>query len=450
MFVRPEQATFLPEEVFNFKIERSGELLVARAGLVLPHQMAKALGLPRKIDAALPAPGSPRGLLPSSFVMPIMLMLHGGGKTLEDLRELRAEVSLRQLLQIERFPASCTVGDWLRRMGAEDGHGLDGLETVNKYLVNKVLDKDEPGDYVLDVDATIIESEKKDAQWTYEKVKGYQPMLGFLRRAGGAIAGTEEGTNLPGLIVADEFREGNVPAGARAVAFLNRCVAALPVGKKISRLRADSAWYQASVINRCRELKNGFAICADLDVAVKEAIKGIKDWKPYRGDREIGETVHTMNGTKEAFRLVVLRWPKPQPDLFDQDKYCYRAIATDGDGAAEEEVAFYNQRGEIENWIKELKEGFGMDWMPCGETYANAVYFRLGVIAYNLFVAMKALSLPKEWRHHKIATVRWRLYQMAGQVLWEARRVKLALATSMDKVRILLQASKRVQALVAT
>ena len=38
-----------------------------------------------------------------------------------------------------------------------------------------------------------------------------------------------------------------------------------------------------------------------------------------------------------------------------------------------------------------------MDWMPCGETYANAVYFRLGVIAYNLFVAMKALSLPKRW-----------------------------------------------------
>src|SRR3989304_6236610 len=92
LFVRPEQESFLPEEVFNFKIERSGDLLVARAGLVLPHQMAKALGLPRKIDAELPAPGSPRGKAPSDFVMPILLMLHGGGKALEDLRELRAEV----------------------------------------------------------------------------------------------------------------------------------------------------------------------------------------------------------------------------------------------------------------------------------------------------------------------------------------------------------------------
>jgi hypothetical protein len=445
---KPEQASFLPEEVFDFEIEQSDEPLIARAGLVLPHQMAKALGLPCKIDSELPAPGSPRGMAPSAFVMPILLMLHGGGKTLEDLRELRAEVSLQKLLKIRRFPASCTVGDWLRRMG-KDGQGLDGLGTVNGYLINKVLDRDEPGDYVLDADATIIESEKEAAKWTYQKVKGYQPLLGFLHRAGDS-ADLQEGTRLPGLIVADEFREGNVPAGAKAVAFLKRCAAMLPAGKKLYRVRGDSAWYQAAVFNCCRELKSGFAICADLDKAVREAILGIKSWSPYHGDRQIGETVHTMNGTKEAFRLIVLRWPKEQADLFDQDPYFYHAIATDGDEAAEEVVAFYDQRGEIENWIKELKEGFGMDWMPCGESYANAVYFRLGVIAYNLFVAMKSLSLPNRWRHHRIATVRWRLYQIAGQVFWESRRVRLMLATTIDKVRILFQAGKRVQSLAAT
>jgi len=446
---KPEQPSFFPEEVFEFEIEQSDEPLIARSGLVLPHQMAKALGLPRKIDSELPAPGSPRGKAASAFVMPILLMLHGGGKTLEDLRELRAEVSLQKLLKIKDFPASCTVGDWLRRMG-KDGRGLDGLGRVNRYLVHKVLENDDPGDYVLDVDATIIESEKEAAQWTYQKVKGYQPLLGFLHRQRDGHSKTEDGAKLPGLIVADEFRDGNVPAGAKAVAFLKRCADMIAAGKKLSGVRADSAWYQAEVFNCCRELKVGFTICADLDVAVREAIRTIKEWKPYRGDRQIGETVHTMRDTKEAFRLVVLRWPKEQPDLFDQDPYFYHALATDGDEAAGEVVAFYDQRGEIENWIKELKEGFGMDWMPCGETYANAVYFRLAVIAYNLFVAMKALSLPKGWRHHRIATVRWRLYEMAGHVFWESRRVRLALATTMDKLRILLQAGRRVQALVAT
>ena len=57
-------------------------------------------------------------------------------------------------------------------------------------------------------------------------------------------------------------------------------------------------------------------------------------------------------------------------------------------------VSWHNQRGQAENYIKELLSGFGMEWMPCGETYANAVFFRIGVLAYNLFLAMKLLALP--------------------------------------------------------
>ncbi len=52
-------------------------------------------------------------------------------------------------------------------------------------------------------------------------------------------------------------------------------------------------------------------------------------WQPYRSedglatDREIAETVHTMNGTSQAFRLIVLRWPNPQPNLFESERYGY-------------------------------------------------------------------------------------------------------------------------------
>ena len=445
MSERYGQGGLLPEEVFDFEIEQSDEPLIGRAGLVLPYEMAKALGLPGKIDAELPAPGSGRGLRPSAFAMPTILMLHGGGRVLEDLRELRAEVSLQRLLKMRSLPASCTVGDWLRRMGG--GEGLERLDRVNEHLGKSVLEREEAGGYVLDVDATVIESEKQAAQWTYQKVKGYQPLLGFARRREVRGSGGVEGE---GLIIADEFRDGNVPAGAGAVAFLRRCVGKLPEGKKLVKVRADSAWYQAEVFNCCRELGVGFVVCADLDVAVREAIGGIEEWRPYKGDRQIGETVHAMNGTKEAFRIVVQRWPKREPGLFDQDPYCYHVVATDGEEAAAEVVAFYDQRGESENWIKELREGFGMDWMPCGETNANAVYFRLGVIAYNLFVAMKALGLPRRWRRHRIATIRWRLYQIAGQVFWESRRVRLALATTMEKVKLLLGARRRVRQMALT
>lgn len=411
------------EGLLPFKIVAADEPLIARGGLALPYELAKALKLPRVIDRELPQPGSGRGYKPSQFVLPLILMFHGGGKKLEDLREIKGEVSLRELLEMENLPASCTIGDWLRRMG-EGGKGLYGLSKVNHHLVKEVVKEDKRNSYTLDVDATIIEAEKEEARVTYKGEKGYQPQMGFLFELG--------------LVVEDEFREGNIPAGADAVSFLEKCLAAMPDGKGIDYLRSDSAFYQAGVINFCFEHKMLFTITADQDKAVKESIKAIKQeaWQPYQGDREIGETVHTMNGTKEAFRLIVIRWPKLQAELFDSFPYFYHAIATNRGEEAGEVVQLHNQRGQVENYIKELKGGFGMEWMPCGESYANAIFFRIGVIAYNLFLAMKLLALPPWYRSFTISTVRWRLYQVAGAVVKHAHQLLLKLAAPVKKIAL--------------
>lgn len=90
------------------------------------------------------------------------------------------------------------------RMGREGG--VTGLEEINSQVVGEVLRRDDREGYTLDVDATVIEAEKKEAQWTYKKVKGYQPILADL-------------TETP-LCLAYEFREGNVSAGAFALRFL--------------------------------------------------------------------------------------------------------------------------------------------------------------------------------------------------------------------------------------
>lgn len=413
-----------------FKIEATDEPLIARGGLILPSEMAKALKLPRIIDRELPSAGSGHSYAPSQFVMPLILMLHGGGKKLEDLRELMGEISLRKLMDMEEMPASCTVGDWLRRMGS-DRRGLAGLSKVNDHIVKKILSKDPRTEYTLDHDATIIEAEKDVARYTYKKEKGYQPFVGFLSESG--------------IILDDEFRDGNIPAGVGALESLKRCDKKMPKGKRIGYLRADSASYQAAVMNYCFGDKDRqkilFSITADKDEAVKKAIKAIpeKEWQHYKDDRQIAETIHSMEKTTEAFRLIVQRWPKLQAELFDPDPYCYRAISTNRDEKAAEVVALHNQRGEVENNFKELKHGFGMDWMPCGETQANAVFFRLGVIAYNLFQAMKLLILPAWWKTATIATVRWRLYQVAGRLVYHARCILLKLAASIEKINLFQQ-----------
>ena len=152
----------LRQRILPFRIEMTNEPLIARAGLILPYEMARFLRLPKVIDRELPQPGSGHSYKPSQFVIPLVLMLHGGGKELEDLREIKGEVSLRKLLEMNELPASCTVGDWLRRMG-KDGRGLLGLGKVNHHAVGEVLVRDSRTEYTLDVDATIIEAEKAKA-----------------------------------------------------------------------------------------------------------------------------------------------------------------------------------------------------------------------------------------------------------------------------------------------
>jgi hypothetical protein len=253
-----------------------------------------------------------------------------------------------------------------------------------------------------------------------------------------------------GLCVGQEFREGNVSPGAGILAFAQKCEAALPEGKGIY-FRSDSAAYQAEVINHFSQSGRSFTITADLDVAVKREIKNLPAtaWKPYRTqdgiatDREMAETVHTMNGTRQAFRLIVLRWLNPQPNLFEAERYCYHAVATNREESAAEVIWKHNGRGNSENWHKELKVGVGMEQMPCGQKEANAVYFGIGVLAYNLAQLLKRRVLPASYATATLATLRWKVYRLAGKLVRHARGVILQIKADTEKW--LLLESARVQ-----
>jgi hypothetical protein len=268
--------------------------------------------------------------------------------------------------------------------------------------------------YTLDIDATGIVAEKESAKMTYKGYKGYMPIVGHVAENG--------------LVVGDEFREGNESPGGRNLEFIKYCDTQLPAGKRLKALRSDSAAYQAEVINYCEGNGIGFAIGADLDEAVVAAIRSIpkEEWRSYESG-SIAETVHCMNKTKEAFRLIVLRRPY-QRELFGEgdEGIRYSVIATNKAESAEEVVGWYDQRGECsENRIKELKIGFGMERLPCGQYEANAMFFRVGVLAYNLYRLFVLKVLDSSWHRHQVQTVRWRLYQSAGKVIVHGGQVFL-------------------------
>jgi hypothetical protein len=415
-------------------LEKSSERLTSLGGLLVVEELARALGVWEEVDGALEGPKSGRGYRPREFVQALVWMLHGGGRRLEDLRELGAEQEVLKELGLKAVPDAGTVGDWLRRQGKR---GVKGIDRVNRRLARRALES-EAGEITLDVDATQIEAEKQEAEWTYQKVKGYMPLLGYA----------------DGICVGQEFRAGNMNPGAEVLEFSRECEAVLPAGRKVY-LRSDSAAYQAAVINHYSQPERSFSITADLDAAVKREIQNLPEaaWQAYRTsddvatDRQIAETVHSMNGTEQAFRLIVLRWANPQPNLFESSRYCYHAVATNRGEGAQEVIWKHNQRGQCENWHKELKLDLGMEQMPCGQLEANALYFAIGVLAYNLAQLLKRQVLPEGYGRVTVSTLRWKVYRLAGKLVRHARTWILQVKADAEKWALLESARGRCAAL---
>jgi len=402
----------IQQTVLPFKLETTDDMITSQGGLCLFGEYLSGVVL-KTIDKYLPMPGSSVGYLPSEYIFPLLLMLNGGGSSLEDIREISRDSGLCEILQINKVPSSDAIGDWLRRMGVNGG--LESLEMVERYSLREGMKREELSDYTLDIDATGIEAEKESAKKTYKGYRGYMPIVGHLAENG--------------LIVGDEFREGNESPGSRNFEFIKHCIFQMPEGKRIKYLRSDSAGYQAKIINFCEAEGIKYAIGADLDSSVKAAIANLPEsaWKPYKEDESIAEVVHSMNKTDQSFRLIIVRRAYQQ-DMFKEvdASVKYKAIATNRKESVEFVINWYNKRGDhSENRIKDLKIGFGMERMPCGQFEANAVFFRIGVLAYNLFRLFVRNTLDKSWHRHQIQTIRWRLYQIAGKIVFHSNRTFL-------------------------
>lgn len=407
------------QSVLPFKLEATEERITSHSGLALFGEFLHALGLPDFIDGKLPGPGSATGYKPHEFVIPLLLSIHGGGTSLEDLRMIRRDIPLQQLLGISGVPSSDAFGDWLLRMGERAGAIL-GMREVHKRIVRRMLNRHQRSEFTLDIDAFLIECEKREAEMSYKGKKGYMPIVGHLAELG--------------MIIGYEFRKGNVSPGARNLEFTKKCLANMPKNKRITAFRADSASYQAELFNFLEQENIQFAIGGRLDISVKNQIDLLHEskWRPYQNGH-ITEIVHCMEHTHKAFRLILIRRPI-QPSLPDmeenEDPYeRYRAIATNRSESAEQVVDWYNQRGDTsENRIRDLKSGFHMDSMPCGKFAANKLYFSIGVLAHNLHVFFRDHVLPQEWKGCRIQTIRWRFYQIAGKVVTHARDLILKVA----------------------
>ena len=428
----------MQKTMLKFKVETTEELITPNSGLTLYLELYRAAKVNKSVRDLFPKPGSAKGFQANVYVLSILMLFLSGGKYIEDIRKLKLDKALKKVGKIGTIPSADAIGDWMRT-NSEDK--IKAIEHVNKKLSRRFLKKIMRKEHTLDIDAFSIFSGKDTALHTYKGPKGYMPIVGHLAELDWCIG--------------YDFREGNVPPAKANLEFLQSCFRNMPKGHKIKKVRIDSAGYQAEIFNWLDKKNVKFTVTAAKKGTILPEVHLIpeKDWKPWKDkngfptDRMYAETWAQMDKT-DYFRIIVQRWPNPKQNLFEKaSEYCYYIIATnysEEEKSARDVVLWHNQRGNSENYYKEKKYGFNLNYLPCDDFQANAFWFSMGIMAYNFHVFSKEYMLPVSWRQHTIQTVRWKLIHIAGKVVKHARNVYLKLAgISSDLLEIFNTARQR-------
>ena len=75
----------------------------------------------------------------------------------------------------------------------------------------------------------------------------------------------------------------------------------------------------------------------------------------------------------------------------------------------------------IEHVHDETKNGLGAGVLPCAEFGANAAWYRLSLITYNLLTAIKRRTLPPEQQAARAKRVRFLVFNLAARLTLHAR-----------------------------
>ena len=125
-------------------------------------------------------------------------------------------------------------------------------------------------------------------------------------------------------------------------------------------------------------------------------------------------------------RLIVRRVkPTPGSQLALFAKYSYHGFITDRDGELLELEADHRRHAEIENAIRDLKYGVGLNHLPSGRFAANGAWLAVQTMAHNLARWTARIGLGERIATTK--TLRRRFFSLAGRLTRSARRLTLHL-----------------------
>lgn len=402
--------------------------LVANAGLALPATLAQHLGLAELLrqHVRLGQVKNSAGANPDLKAMTVIASALAGGEYIDDINALRAGET-DQVLGFGPMAAS-TTGSFLRAFTAGHARQLDAVQEdlLSRAWAAGAGPGKEAEEIKLDLDSTVIETfglqKQGGKDFTYKKgQRGYHPLLAVLAEGG--------------EVIHSRLRQGKANTGRGAGSFARQALARLRRagqgrGLKVV-VRTDSGFYSKNTVDACEAHGARFSISIRLQESHRKLIEAIPKAKwvpiPYwkEGAASVAEIPYAPFGRKKTYRMIVRRVEMiAGGQMILPGTYLHLAFLTDREGDMLALEGDHRQHAVVEDAIKELKYGVGLNHLPSGKFGANAAWLALNVIAYNL-----ARWLPRlaGWVALCVKTLRHRFLAMPGRLARSGRRLRLHL-----------------------
>ena len=413
-------------------------------GVALLIELYRKARVSEAAEKALPKKRSPKGLRQGQMVESFVLLSVLGGDCIDDMEHLREDRGLEAMLGYS-LPAPETARQWLdkfhdeRLMADEPIQGafiplesapLAGLKEPNRQVAWAYVENVKPGlEVTLDVDAQLVETDKANAKSCYEGYKAFQPI---------EVTWAETG-----LVLMDEFRNGNVPAQKDIKRIVDEAYALLPPGEWKVKVRSDSAAYQQDVLDHWHGKRWEFAISADMSPQLKQEIEKLPDdsWQTWktRKDGKIEEWAevpyvpcrHYEKKDSQPYRYLAVRVRKQQGELFEDGTMVKHFAIVSNRWEMNGEELLEWQRGKagtIEHIHHILDNELAAGVFPSSKHGANAAWLRLQVLTHNLLQLLKAVALPKEYANAYPKRLRFAIFTHFGKVISHAGKLFLRIA----------------------
>jgi hypothetical protein len=446
--------------ILPYVLEGGGrEDVTARAGLPLVLETMRALGLDEIARAQLPEPKRERGFRPEQKLEALVTRIAAGGDRVEDVRVLREDKGLEALLG-GPLPSPDALLDFLasfhdperwqeRPPGKKawvppESEGLRALDAINRELIARGASRTTTV-ATIDHDGTIVESHKRGTTVAYEGTRGYQPLV--------AVWAEER------LVLADEFRDANVAGGEDPLSSVKRALANLPPWVTQRRFRADSAAYYTPLLEYLVAENVAFAISADMTKELRACCLAVpaEQWRALdtreHEQVDVAEVEFTPGDWPRSAsprRYIALRFTPLQAELFGESGQRYHAVVSNRDDLDAMEIVRWHRgkAGSIEQVHRVMKDELGAGVLPSGRFGANAAWFRINAIAFNVLTVLVRQALPERYREARPKRLRYDLFTLPAELVVHQSRLSVRVSIGADRLAEIIEARGRLLAML--